>query len=303
LKISVPGFVKNPIGTLVGLNVFGNVVATLKELKSVAGANRVLERVGAYGAPTVLALAQIMERHFDGASTAGMNRALGVTKGAVGPLAVVAAPYLESSAHAYVQFAVGAGAIFGVASKSDWPAYISSATLFFMANCYFAGSIFGVTDVVIRNAQAFFYANAILLFITTARARALLNSKQIASLRKMANTVPMLMMGGLMMQGASFAKMSAAGMSGPGILGPVTQVLFQPLSALVNTCSCLAYLSGFSSKRASFIIFVELLIVTISLAPQFVYPYGQAMQAIHLGMTLAMMRDCFPANSLIPKLK
>lgn len=302
LGLSVPGFVTNPVGALRDLNILGNVLATVNELRSVAGVKRVLERVGAFGGPTIMAFAQVMERHFNGPQANAHERALALT-GATGVLAPVGAAYLEAPGHAYVQFAVGAGAIFGIGSRSDWPAYLTAATLFLSSNCYVAGSAHGATDIFVRMVSMFMYANATLLFITTARARALFSSKQITALRKLAVIVPALGMNAFMMQGASMAKMQAAGMKGPGVLGPVAGLLFHPLNPPLSVFMCLAHLSGLLGKRAALFLTLQYLVVAISLMPQIVYPFGYAMAAAHLLMGMHFMKESFPANSFLPKLK
>ena len=299
-KSKLPSLPKigNPLTTLVNLNVLGNAKATATMLTSVSGLKTFLERLGAYGAATSIAYAGVPE--LGGRGTAAMFKSLGL-KGASGPLAPAGAAWF--GAHwSFVQFLIGFGAILGIGSNSDIPALFTAMSLFLCGNTMIAGSSHGVRDVFIRNAMAFKYSNAILLLLTTRKARGYFSSKQAAALRKLAIAVPGLMMSFLMMQGSSMAKFTAAGMTGPGVLGPVAGLIFHPLHHVVSTCVALGYISGYSTRRAALFLCLELLIVATSLAPQMVQPWGRALSAMHLGAAMVFMRECTPTNSFIPKL-
>ena len=236
------------------LNVLGNAKATATMLTSVSGLKTFLERLGAYGAATSIAYAGVPE--LGGQGTAAMFKSLGL-KGASGPLAPVGAAWF--GAHwSYVQFLIGFGAILGIGSNSDIPALFTAMSLFLCGNTMIAGSSHGVRDVFIRNAMAFKYSNAILLLLTTRKARGYFSSKQAAALRKLAIAVPGLMMSFLMMQGSSMAKFTAAGMTGPGVLGPVAGLIFHPLHHVVSACVALGYISGYSTRRAALFLCLEL---------------------------------------------
>jgi hypothetical protein len=284
--------------TLVNLNVLGNAKATATMLTSVSGLKTFLERLGAYGAATSIAYAGVPE--LGGRGTAAMFKSLGL-KGASGPLAPVGAAWF--GAHwSYAQFLIGVAAILGVGSNSDVPALFTAISLFLCGHTMIAGSTFGVRDAFIRNAMAFKYSNAVLLLLTTRKARSYFSSKQAAALRKLAVGVPSLMMCFLMMQGSSMAKFTAAGMTGPGVLGPVAGLIFHPMHHVVSACVALGYISGYSTRRAALFMCLEYLIIAISLASQMVQPWGRALSAMHLGAAMVFMRECTPTNSFIPKL-
>lgn len=290
----------NPLKLLGKVDVVGGVTGTLRGLTSVRGVKALVEKFGAYGAGTMLAYSSVAAAHLDGSGPGAMNKALGLAS-RTGPLARVADLWFGPW-WAYAQFLLGLIGIFSIAEGSDLPALYTGISLVLFANTSLAGSVFGVRETIIRNAMAFTYSNAITLLLTTARFRSFFSSKQQAALRKLCAVVPSLMMNFLFMQGASMAKFTAAGMTGPGVLGPVAGLIFHPLHGLVSTLVILAYFSGFSQRRAAMYIWLEHLIVGVSLAPQLVAPYGIALSAMHLGIASTFMAECVPRDSLIPKL-
>lgn len=294
--------VPNPVTTLMNLDVVGNARGTLTSLTTVSGAKTVLERIGMFGAATVAAWTMIEAEHFGGAGIGAEMKALGI-RGPTGPLAPAAALFLLNPFWKYAQFLIGLGAIFGVGRGSDVPALFTATSMTLFANTMLAGSAHGTKDALVRNAMAFEYAVALLHLCTTSLARKQFSPKQISAIRKCAVTVPPLMMSFLMMQGASFAKFTAAGMSGPGVLGPVAGLIFHPLHGPIAVLAYLAYLSGFSTRRASLFGLCDYLIVAISIAPQLINPWGRMLTCLHLACACVMMRECVPTNSLIPKLR
>ena len=236
-----------------------------------SGVKAVLERVGMFGPATIAAWTKIEAEHFGGAGMGAMMKALGV-RGPTGPLARRAL-FLLNPFWMYAQFLIGLGAIIGCGRGSDFPALFTATSMTLFASTLLAGSAHGTKDALVRNAMAFEYAVALLHVCTTSLARKRFAPKQITAIRKCAAAVPLLMMAFLKMQGASFAKFAAAGMSGPGVLGPVAGLLFHPLHGPVSLLVSLAYLSGFSTRRASFYGLCEYLVVVISITPQLVAPW------------------------------
>ena len=296
---SIP--IVNPLSVLSKIDVVGGATGTLTSLRSVRGVKQVLERIGMYGAATVVAFSVVSQAHFGGVGNGNMNKALGLTGKTTGVLAVVSDAYLGNPLWAYLQTMCGVVGIFNMAPGSDFPAHFTAFTLALHANTVLAASSFGVRETIIRNAMAFKYANAVALFCTTAKAKSMLSSRKVAALKKCAATVPVLMMNFLFMQGASMAKFAAAGMKGPGILGPVAGLIFHPLFGVTSAMFSLAYLSGFSGRRASIFLFFQFLIVTVSITPQLVQPWGHAMTALHLGQLMVFANECIPKDSLIPR--
>ena len=297
-SVSVP----NPATMVMNLDVLGNARGTLTSLTSVSGVKAVLERVGMFGPATIAAWTKIEAEHFGGAGMGAMMKALGV-RGPTGPLAPAAALFLLNPFWMYAQFLIGLGAIIGCGRGSDFPALFTATSMTLFASTLLAGSAHGTKDALVRNAMAFEYAVALLHVCTTSLARKQFAPKQITAIRKCAAAVPLLMMAFLKMQGASFAKFAAAGMSGPGVLGPVAGLLFHPLHGPVSLLVSLAYLSGFSTRRASFYGLCEYLVVAISITPQLVAPWNRMLTCLHIACACVLMRECVPTNSLIPKLR
>ena len=297
-SVSVP----NPATMVMNLDVLGNARGTLTSLTSVSGVKAVLERIGMFGPATIAAWTKIEAEHFGGAGMGAMMKALGV-RGPTGPLAPAAALFLLNPFWMYAQFLIGLGAIIGCGRGSDFPALFTATSMTLFASTMLAGSAHGTKDALVRNAMAFEYAVALLHVCTTSLARKQFAPKQITAIRKCAAAVPLLMMAFLKMQGASFAKFAAAGMSGPGVLGPVAGLLFHPLHGPVSLLVSLAYLSGFSTRRASFYGLCEYLIVAISITPQLVAPWNRMLTCLHIACACVLMRECVPTNSLIPKLR
>ena len=273
------------------------VKRTVGDLQSVPGLKRVGERVALY-APMLLPAATILQaKHFGGAGLGAMMGALGL--GApVTFLAPVTGIMLFSTVAPYLQVAAATAGILDFGD--DIPAAYCGAIAFLAGLTLFGGSSLGVTDVLIRNGQAFHFAIVALLALKVGKIRELLTGPQAEALRKVALCGPTLMMSGLILQGSSMASFSAAGMAGPGILGPVAALLFNPITHYVNIFASFNYLMGVETKKSACFIATLLLVAGTSLCTQLAAPYGAMLCAMHVALALGLLRECTPEDSLIP---
>lgn len=288
-------------GFSVESDVIDPIKGTVSDVQSVSGAKRVVERACLYGAFGVFAFAAIQAMHFGGAGIDAVMKAAHLPHAPVTVLGPVANALLMTRAGAYLQAAAAAAGALGV-DYEDIPATIGSLVFVLAGVCVWGGSGLGVTDALVRNAQAYHLAIGGLLALKVRRFRNWLPGAQAELIRKVAYAGPGLLMSLIIIQGISMGSFDKMGMAGPGVLGPVAALLFNPITHFVNLYASLNYLTGAETKRSSFFMGLVQIVAGVSLVRQLTQPYGNALALMHLAIGLGLWRECTPADSLIPDL-
>ena len=287
-----------PRAITIDTHVVEPVKATLNDCKSVSGLKNVAERVAMFAPVALPAIVGIQAAHFGGAGIGAFLAAAHMPHAPVTVLGPLAEAILLWPSAMYIQAILGTAGIFQIGE--DVPAGYCALVFALAALCLWGGSSFGVTDALIRNAQAYHLSVAALLSMKVKKIRNMITTAQADALRKVALCGPGLMMACILVQKISMANFDKLGMAGPGILGPLAALLFNPITHYIDIFAAMNYLTGVETKRSSFFMGTVNAIAGVSLATQLIWPYGGMLCAMHVALALGLFRDCMPNDSFVP---